>query len=73
MEQLETLILDRGLIKQTRDLKIVYTAIHGTDGVIVKPMLRENQPVNFSVVPEQDQFDGRFPTVEMRTWKMQKR
>ena len=63
MERLETLILDRGLIKRTRDLKIVYTPIHGTGGVIVKPMLRKIG-LNFSVVPEQDQFDGRFPTVK---------
>jgi phosphoglucomutase len=63
MERLETLILDRGLIERTRDLKIVYTPIHGTGGVIVKPMLRKIG-LNFSVVPEQDQFDGRFPTVK---------
>src|SRR5213082_3162620 len=63
MERLGTLILDRGLIERTRDLKIVYTPIHGTGGVIVKPMLRKIS-LNFSVVPEQDQFDGRFPTVK---------
>jgi phosphoglucomutase len=63
MERLETLILNRGLMERTRDLKIVYTPIHGTGGVIVKPMLRKIG-LNFSVVPEQDQFDGRFPTVK---------
>ena len=63
MERLETLILDRELIERTRDLKIVYTPIHGTGGVIVKPMLRKIG-LNFFVVPEQDQFDGRFPTVK---------
>jgi len=63
MERLETLILDRGLVERTRDLKIVYTPIHGTGGVIAKPMLRKIG-LNFSVVPEQDQFDGRFPTVK---------
>src|SRR5207237_88881 len=63
MERLETLILDRGLVERTRDLKIVYTPIHGTGGVIIKAMLRKIG-LNFSVVPEQDQFDGRFPTVK---------
>src|SRR5438874_3363489 len=63
MERLETLILDRGLTERTRDLKIVYTPIHGTGGVIIKAMLRKIG-LNFSVVPEQDQFDGRFPTVK---------
>jgi phosphoglucomutase len=63
MERLETLILNRELIGRTRDLKIVYTPIHGTGSVIVKPMLRK-LGLNFSIVSEQDQFDGRFPTVK---------
>jgi len=63
MERLETLILKRELIRRAHDLKIVYTPLHGTGGVIVKPMLRKIG-LNFSVVPEQDQFDGRFPTVK---------
>src|SRR5207249_4963058 len=58
-----TLILKRELIRRAHDLKIVYTPLHGTGGVIVKPMLRKIG-LNFSVVPEQDQFDGRFPTVK---------
>src|SRR5881398_3507412 len=63
MERLETLILNRRLMGRTRDLKIVYTPIHGTGGVIVKPMLKK-LGLHFSFVPEQDQFDGRFPTVK---------
>jgi phosphoglucomutase len=63
MGRLETLILNRGLMERAHDLKIVYTPLHGTGGVIVKPMLRKIG-LNFSVVPEQDQFDGRFPTVK---------
>ena len=63
MERLETLVLDREVIAKARDLKIVYTPIHGTGGIIVKPML-QNLGLNFSVVPEQDQMDGRFPTVK---------
>ena len=63
MERLETLVLDREVIAKARDLKIVYTPIHGTGSNIVKPMLRK-LGVDFSVVPEQDQMDGRFPTVK---------
>ena len=63
MERLETLVLDREVIAKARDLKIVYTPIHGTGSIIVKPMLRK-LGVTFSVVPEQDQMDGRFPTVK---------
>ena len=63
MDRLETLILDRELIANARRLKIVYTPLHGTGGVIIKPMLKR-LGLNFSVVPEQDKFDGRFPTVK---------
>jgi phosphoglucomutase len=63
MERLDTLILRRELIAQARDLKIVYTPIHGTGGIIVKPMLTK-LGLSFCVVPEQDQLDGRFPTVK---------
>jgi phosphoglucomutase len=63
MERLETLVLDPEVIAKARDLKIVYTPIHGTGGIIVKPMLQKLD-VNFRVVPEQDQMDGRFPTVK---------
>ena len=62
MQRLETLILNPELVRSQRDLRIVFTPIHGTGGVIIKPML-ERLGFNFSVVPEQDQFDGRFPTV----------
>ena len=63
MERLETLVLDREVIAEARNLKIVYTPIHGTGSVIVKPML-QRLSVNFSIVPEQDPMDGRFPTVK---------
>ncbi|PYI74895.1 MAG: phosphomannomutase, partial [Verrucomicrobia bacterium] len=63
MERLDTLILRREVIAQARDLKIVYTPIHGTGGIIVKPMLTK-LGLSFRVVPEQDHVDGRFPTVK---------
>ena len=63
MARLETLVLDRATVEKARDLKIVFTSIHGTGGEIVRPML---QRLGFqcSVVPEQAGFDGRFPTVK---------
>ena len=63
MARLETLILDSALVQAQRDLRIVFTPIHGTGGVIIKPMLAR-LGFHFSVVPEQDEFDGRFPTVQ---------
>src|SRR5205807_9924829 len=47
MKRLETLILNRELIRRAHDLKIVYTPIHGTGSIIVKPMLKKIS-LNFS-------------------------
>jgi phosphoglucomutase len=63
MQRLETLILDPTVIPNAKSLKIVYTPLHGTGSVIIKPMLKR-LGFNFKVVPEQDHFDGRFPTVK---------
>lgn len=63
MDRLETLVLDRALLSKARNLKIIYTPIHGTGGVITIPMLTR-LGLNFSVVSEQEEFDGRFPTVK---------
>jgi len=63
MDRLETLVLDPGMVRAQSGLRIVYTPIHGTGGVIIKPML-VRLGFHASVVPEQDQFDGRFPTVK---------
>jgi phosphoglucomutase len=63
MHRLETLVLDRTVIGKAKSLKVIYTPLHGTGGVIIKPMLKR-LGFNFIVVPEQDHFDGRFPTVK---------
>ncbi|HEX5175729.1 MAG TPA: phospho-sugar mutase [Chthoniobacteraceae bacterium] len=63
MARLETLVLDPALVRAQHDLRIVYSPIHGTGAVIIKPMLKR-LGFTFDVVEEQDRFDGRFPTVE---------
>lgn len=63
MERLETLVLDPSVIEKGRDLKIVFTPIHGTGGEIIRPMLTR-LGFQYSVVPEQAAFDGRFPSVK---------
>jgi phosphoglucomutase len=63
MHRLETLVLDPTVIHDAKSLKTIYTPLHGTGSVIVKPMLNR-LGFNFDVVPEQDHFDGRFPTVK---------
>ncbi|HKS04150.1 MAG TPA: phospho-sugar mutase [Chthoniobacterales bacterium] len=63
MRRLETLVLDPRVIREAKSLRIVYTPLHGTGSVIIKPMLTR-LGFNFRVVPEQDCFDGHFPTVK---------
>ena len=63
MDRLETLVLDHAMVKAAKSLKIVFSAIHGTGGVISKPMLKR-LGFRFAVVPAQDKFDGAFPTVK---------
>jgi len=63
MQRLETLILDPQIIREAKSLRIIYTPLHGTGSVIIKPMLKR-LGFNFQVVQEQDGFDGRFPTVK---------
>ena len=65
LERLKTLVLDPPLLAGPggQDLRIVFTPIHGTGGVMIKPAL-EALGLSYQVVPEQDAFDGRFPTVK---------
>jgi phosphoglucomutase len=61
--RLRTLVLRPEVVANQAGLKIVFTAIHGTGGIISVPVLRE---FGFSVrtVKEQDQADGSFRTVK---------
>jgi phosphoglucomutase len=63
MHRLETLILDPRVIREAKSLRIIYTPLHGTGSVIIKPMLNR-LGFKFQVVPEQDCFDGWFSTVK---------
>jgi phosphoglucomutase len=63
MDRLQSLVLDKELVRSAKSLRIVFTPLHGTGGVIIKPML-ERLGFNFRVVEEQDRFDGDFPTVD---------
>ena len=51
------------VIKQQKDLKIVYTPIHGTGIKLVPQVLKEYGFENIHIVEEQATPDGNFPTV----------
>ncbi|MEI9896692.1 MAG: hypothetical protein WDN28_23240 [Chthoniobacter sp.] len=65
MERLETLVLDRPMVAEAArsGLKIVFTSIHGTGGIISKPML-DRLGFHYLTVGAQEVEDGRFPTVK---------
>lgn len=65
MGELKKLILNQDAIdKYGKDLKIVYTPLHGTGNIPVRRILKEIGFENVYVVPEQELPDGDFPTVE---------
>lgn len=65
MGELKKLILNQDAIdKYGKDIKIVYTPLHGTGNIPVRRILKEIGFENVYVVPEQELPDGEFPTVE---------
>ncbi|MBU3190977.1 phospho-sugar mutase [Clostridium bowmanii] len=50
------------VIKYAKDLKVIYTPIHGSGNVPVRRVLSELGYDNVSVVKEQEMPDGNFPT-----------
>ena len=63
MEELKKQIKHPEAIAAQKDLKIVYTPLHGTGNIPVRRVLKELGFENVYVVPEQELPDGEFPTV----------
>lgn len=64
IEELKKLVLNPDIItKQAKNLKIVYTPLHGTGNVPVQRILKELGFENVYIVKEQELPDGNFPTV----------
>lgn len=64
IETLKQLVLNPEIIKEQKDLKIVYTPLHGTGNIPVKTILKELGFENLYIVSEQELPNGDFPTVE---------
>ena len=64
IEELKKLSLNTNVIKDQKDLKIVYTPLHGTGRKPVQRILKEIGFENVYTVPEQEEPDGDFPTVD---------
>lgn len=62
--ELKKLVVHSDIIKEMqKDIKIVYSPLHGTGGKLVKRILKEIGFENVYVVKEQEEPDGNFPTV----------
>ena len=64
LEKIKGLSLSPEAIERNKDLKIVYTPIHGTGVELIPESLKNFGFANIIHVPEQDVPSGDFPTVE---------
>eukprot|EP01029_Cantina_marsupialis_P003725 TRINITY_DN1374_c0_g5_i1.p2 TRINITY_DN1374_c0_g5~~TRINITY_DN1374_c0_g5_i1.p2 ORF type:complete len:582 (-),score=101.92 TRINITY_DN1374_c0_g5_i1:2804-4549(-) len=63
LDTVKTLCLSPEAIKNQKDLKIVFTPLHGTTVKLVPDSLTNYGFENVTHIPEQDVVDGNFPTV----------
>ena len=64
LEQIKTISIDPEVIRRQKDMKIVYTPIHGTGMMLIPRSLKLWGFENINTVPEQMVKDGNFPTVQ---------
>lgn len=64
LQRIKSLSLSPEAVASNRDMKIVYTPIHGCGYRLVPQALREFGFTDVSTVAEQMVIDGNFPTVE---------
>ncbi|HLP35439.1 phospho-sugar mutase [Lacibacter sp.] len=63
MQMIQSLSVYPEVCKAQHDLKIVYTSIHGTGITLVPQVLERFGFTNVTIVDEQKEPDGNFPTV----------
>lgn len=63
LEKVKTVSISPDVIERHKDIKIVYTPIHGTGVRLVPAALRKFGFTNIINIPEQDVVSGDFPTV----------
>ena len=65
LSTLEKLVLNPEIVKeQGKELKVVYTPLHGTGNTVAEKLLHRIGLQNVYVVEEQKDPDGNFPTVD---------
>ena len=62
--ELKKLVVNQDAINEMqKDIKIVYSPLHGTGNILVQRILKEIGFENVYIVKEQEKPDGHFPTV----------
>ena len=65
IHELKSRVLNPEIVReQGEKLKVVYTPLHGAGNEMVQRILKEIGLQNVYVVPEQEEPDGNFPTVD---------
>ncbi|NQU86947.1 MAG: phospho-sugar mutase [Mariniphaga sp.] len=63
LEKVKTVSLSPDVVQKHKDIKIVYTPIHGTGVKLIPDAIKAFGFTNIFNVPEQDVVSGEFPTV----------
>ncbi len=63
LDMIKQLSLSPEAIERNKDMKIVFSSIHGTGITLVPPVLKKFGFTNVHIVEEQAEADGNFPTV----------
>ncbi len=63
IEELKKQLQNPDIIKEEKELSIVYTPLHGAGNIPVQRILKQIGFENVNVVKEQEMPDGNFPTV----------
>ncbi len=64
IEAIKTVTINKEIIEKHKDISIVYTPVHGSGYVPVTRVLKEMGYTNISVVEEQKEPNGDFPTAK---------
>lgn len=63
IDRVKSLTIRKDLVKEkAKDLKVIYTPIHGSGNMPVRRVLKELGYTGVSIVKEQEMPDGNFPT-----------
>lgn len=63
LEEVKKVSISPEVVQKHKDIKIIYTPIHGTGVKLIPAALREFGFTNIINIPEQDVVSGDFPTV----------